>query len=86
MGRALCDLRTGKLRAYIDGGFEFVSARDLVEGHILTMQRGRKRRTLYLFHRVQSLPDMMQIWERITGRPGPRLKVPARLWRPSPKW
>lgn len=79
MGRALCDFANGKLRAYIDGGFEFVSARDLVEGHILTMQRGRKGERYIFSTEYKSLPDMMQIWERITGRPGPRLKVPAPL-------
>lgn len=79
MGRALCDYANGKLRAYIDGGFEFVSARDLVEGHILTMQRGRKGERYIFSTEYKSLPDMMQIWERITGRPGPRLKVPAPL-------
>ena len=38
MGRALCDFANGKMRAYIPGGFEFVAARDIVEGHVLAME------------------------------------------------
>ncbi|MCY4311286.1 MAG: NAD-dependent epimerase/dehydratase family protein [Rhodospirillaceae bacterium] len=31
LGRTLCDYTNGKLHAYVDGGFEFVAARDIVE-------------------------------------------------------
>ncbi len=41
MGRTLCDFANGKLRAYVPGGFTFVAAQDLVEGHVLAMQKGR---------------------------------------------
>src|SRR5689334_9589747 len=41
MGRTLIDFAHGKLAAYIPGGFEFVAARDIVEGHVLAMQKGR---------------------------------------------
>ena len=41
LGRTLCDYTNGKLHAYIDGGFEFVAARDSVEGHLLCMRHGR---------------------------------------------
>src|SRR5689334_18191871 len=41
MGRVVKDFANGKLRAYIPGGFEFVSARDIVAGHLLAMEKGR---------------------------------------------
>ena len=41
LGRTLCDYTNGKLRAYVDGGFEFVAVRDIVEGHLLCMRHGR---------------------------------------------
>src|SRR5688572_20028952 len=41
MGRTLVDFANGKLRAYIPGGFTFVAARDMVEGHMLAMEKGR---------------------------------------------
>src|SRR4051794_39184044 len=41
MGAVIRDFANGKLRAYIPGGFEFVAARDIVEGHVLAMARGK---------------------------------------------
>ncbi|MGZ8238853.1 MAG: NAD-dependent epimerase/dehydratase family protein, partial [Methylobacter sp.] len=38
MGRVLIDYAHGSLRAYIPGGFEFVSSRDIAEGHVLAMR------------------------------------------------
>ena len=79
MGRALCDFANGKLHAYIEGGFEFVSAHDIVEGHILTMQKGRRGEKYVFASEFMTLPEMMAMWERITGTPRPRFKVPVQL-------
>ena len=53
LGRTLCDFANGKLHAYVDGGFEFVAARDLVQGHVLCMHNGTPRREVHLRQRVQ---------------------------------
>lgn len=79
MGRALCDFSNGKLHAYIDGGFEFVAARDIVEGHILAMQKGRKGEKYIFATEFLTLPDIMKMWEGITGRQAPRFKLPVTL-------
>ena len=41
MGQTLLDYANGKLAAYIPGGFEFVEASDMVDGHIRAMALGR---------------------------------------------
>jgi nucleoside-diphosphate-sugar epimerase len=41
MGQVLIRFATGRLRAYVPGGFPFVAASDIVQGHILAMQKGR---------------------------------------------
>lgn len=79
MGRALCDFANGKLHAYIDGGFEFVSARDIVEGHVLAMERGKKGEKYIIATEFTTLPEIMGVWEEITGRPKPKLKLPPPL-------
>jgi nucleoside-diphosphate-sugar epimerase len=79
MGRALCDFANGKLRAYIDGGFEFVAARDIVEGHVLAMERGRRAEKYVFATEFVTLPELMDMWSEITGQPRPRLKLPAPL-------
>ncbi|PSM30733.1 hypothetical protein BVG81_009005 [Haliangium sp. UPWRP_2] len=79
MGRALCDFANGKLHAYIDGGFEFVAARDIVEGHVLAMERGSTAQKYIFSTQFTTLPEIMDLWAEITGQPRPRLKLPAPL-------
>lgn len=75
MGRTLCDFTHGKLRAYIPGGFEFVAASDLCEGHVLAMERGRTGHKYIFATEFLTLDDIMEIWEEVTGVPRPRMKL-----------
>ncbi len=77
MGRTLCDFANGRLRAYIPGGFEFVSARDIVEGHVLAMSRGRSGEKYIFSTRFATLDEIVGLFERVTGVSRPRLRLPA---------
>lgn len=79
MGRALCDFANGKLHAYIDGGFEFVAARDVVEGHVLAMEKGRKGEKYIFATQFLTLPEIMDMWVEITGQPKPKVKLPVAM-------
>lgn len=77
MGRALCDFANRRLRAYIDGGVEFVAADDIVAGHLLTMERGRAGEKYIFSTQFATLPEIMAMWQEITSVPPPRLKLPV---------
>jgi len=77
LGRTLCDFANGRLRAYIPGGFEFVSARDIVEGHLLAMSRGRSGEKYIFSTRFATLDEIIGLFERVTGVSRPSLRLPA---------
>jgi len=76
MGRVIQDFARGRMPAYIPGGFEFVAARDIVQGHLLAMERGRPGQR-YIFSTEFVTVDTLMGWlEEITGKPRPRLRLP----------
>ena len=78
MGRVLADFANGRMRAYVPGGFEFVAARDIVEGHVLAMRKGRPGQRYIFGSGFFTVDDLMAMYERITGRKRP-MRIPAGL-------
>ena len=77
IGRVLIDYAHGQLRAYIPGGFEFVSTRDIAEGHVLAMQKGRSGQKYIISTAYSSVDDLLSLFGEVTGRRKPRLRLPA---------
>ena len=76
IGRVLIDYAHGKLRAYIPGGFEFVSTRDIAEGHVLAMAKGRSGQKYIISTAYASVDDLLDQFGEVTGKPKPRLRLP----------
>ena len=79
LGRTLCDYTNGKLYAYVDGGFEFVAARDIVEGHLLCMQHGRSGEKYIFSSEYKTISDILELFEEVSGVPRPHRRIPTRL-------
>lgn len=76
-GRVLVDFANGKLRGYMPGGSEFVSAADLVEGHLLAMSRGKTGRRYLLSTEFLTLDDLLDRFAELCGVMKPRLRIPV---------
>jgi nucleoside-diphosphate-sugar epimerase len=77
MGQLLLDYANGRLRAYVPGGFEFVAVRDLVQGHLLAMARGRPGQKYIFSTQFLTIEGLLGIYEEVTGRPPPKLRMPG---------
>jgi nucleoside-diphosphate-sugar epimerase len=77
MGRVIADFANGDLRATIPGGFEFVSADDLAQGHVLCMDKGRPGQRYIFSTEFLTIDTLMEMLERITGRRRPVRLPPA---------
>ena len=79
LGRTLCDYTNGKLHAYVDGGFEFVAARDIVEGHLLCMHKGRSGEKYIFSTEYKTISEMLDLFEEVSGVPRPCRRIPPRM-------
>jgi nucleoside-diphosphate-sugar epimerase len=77
MGQVFVNYANGRLRAYVPGGFEFVAARDIVEGHVLAMRKGRSGHRYIFSTAFMTLDALFDLYRDITGRRKPRRLPPA---------
>ena len=79
LGRTLCDYTNGKLRAYVDGGFEFVAASDIVEGHLLCMEKGRSGEKYIFSSQYLTISDILDLYQEVSGVARPNRRMPIGL-------
>ena len=77
MGQVLIRFATGRLRAYVPGGFTFVAARDIVEGHLLAMAKGRPGQKYIFGSAFLTFDELMVLFSQVTGQPPPLCVPPA---------
>ncbi len=90
LGTLFLGFARGRMKAYVDGAYDFVDVRDVVDGILSAMENGRTGEGYILSgHRV-TVRDMMWVLHEVTGIPVPRFRSPmwlARLGaRVSPLW
>ena len=79
MTTLVLDFLNGRIPARIPGGFDFVDVRDVAAGMISAAKLGRAGDRYLLPGSSVTVDELFSLLEQITGRPAPRLKVPAGL-------
>src|SRR5437660_346103 len=63
MGGVLRSFARGELSAYIPGGFPWVAARDIVEGHVLAMNKGRSGERYIFATEYRTMDEILGAFE-----------------------
>ncbi|NOQ64705.1 MAG: NAD-dependent epimerase/dehydratase family protein [Methyloprofundus sp.] len=79
LGRTIIEFAQGKMRASVKGGFDFVPVQDVVQGHLLAMEKGVSGERYLLTGEQHSLSDTLDWLEELTGQPKPKWVIPTFL-------
>jgi dihydroflavonol-4-reductase len=81
LGEVLLSLARGKLPALIEGGFDWVDVRDVVDAAIRAENNAPLGAKYLLSGRWASVKELADLTESILGTPAPRITVPVWLAR-----
>jgi nucleoside-diphosphate-sugar epimerase len=82
LGQTIVDFANRRLPAYMPGCFELVAVRDVVQGHLLAMDKGRRGERYILGAELRTLDSVLDTLAAIVGRPKPRVRIPPRVMLP----
>ncbi len=75
-GKMALDFLRRKIPAYLKTGMNLVDVADVVEGHILALEKGKPGERYILGNRNVSLKEIFDILSSMTGLPAPRIRAP----------
>ncbi len=81
MGQVFLSLYKRDLPSSVDGGFNFVDVRDIVQGMIAAAHKGRKNESYLLSGHYRRVPELARMAEAVTGVRPPRFTSPMWLAR-----
>ncbi len=74
-GKFVLDCARGRLKAYVDGAYNFVDVRDVAQGIVAAAKKGRPGEGYILAGHEVSVTDLTLAIEQITGVPAPRWRL-----------
>jgi nucleoside-diphosphate-sugar epimerase len=77
MGQTLLNFAHGKLPAYTPGARSWGAMRDMVEGHVLAMTKGRAGQKYTFSTDFLTMNEMLSLFEKVTGKKCPKLCIPT---------
>ncbi|MEE8466170.1 MAG: hopanoid-associated sugar epimerase [Dehalococcoidia bacterium] len=75
-GRMVLDFLRRRVPAYLKTGMNLVDVADVVDGHILALEKGKPGERYILGNRNLSLKEIFEILSSLTGLPAPRIRAP----------
>ncbi len=81
MGHLFTDFARGRLKAYVDGAYDFVDVRDVVAGLILAAEKGWRGEGYILSGERVSVKGLLTLLEQITGVRSKARRLPLRIAR-----
>ena len=75
-GRMVLDFLRRRVPAYLKTGMNLVDVADVVDGHILALEKGKSGERYILGNRNVSLKEIFDILSNLTGMPAPRIRAP----------
>ena len=81
MGKLIVDFFNGKVKAYVEGAYDFVDVRDVAEGLISACRKGKKGECYILSGQQISVKKILKYLEKMSGVRAPAVKVPHRIAR-----
>jgi dihydroflavonol-4-reductase len=81
-GRMIADATRGRMPAYVDTGLNIVHVDDVATGHLLAYERGAVGERYILGGDNLSLRQILNTIAALTGRSGPRVRLPHGLLLP----
>jgi dihydroflavonol-4-reductase len=76
IGKAMMDLHHRKVPALVPGGYNWVDVRDVVDGCISAIEKGKRGEKYLLSGQWRSLRDIAGIIEKVTGEKATTLEIP----------
>lgn len=77
LGGTLLEAARGKLKAYIHGAFDWVPMRDVVSGHLLAMEHGKRGERYILSGEVHPVSQILDWTAEFSGGARPRIAIPT---------
>ena len=75
-GKIVLDFLNGKIPAYLNTGMNLVDVADVVDGHILALEKGQSGERYILGNQNVSLKGVFEILSNVTGLPAPKIRAP----------
>ena len=75
-GKFIRDCARGRFKVYVDGAYNFVDVRDVVQGVMAAAEKGRRGEGYLLAGHEISVVDLVHTIETIAGAPAPRWRLP----------